>query len=228
MSDHGTRAITLTNVTLSSTSRANYATFATSHRSDFERWLAELVNIPTVSVDPARAADVRRCAETALALFERIGARPKVIETGGHPLVHARLTENPSWPTVTVYNHLDVQPADGDDWRTDPFQLTIQGDRCIGRGTTDDKGPALPALLGALAARQAGVPVNIAFLWELEEEIGSHHFEDAITEHRDQLATDAVVVSDTIWVTSGKPSSPAGLRAMQPSPLTPRTATPHP
>jgi len=225
MSDRGTRTITLTNVTLSSTSRVDYETFARSHRSDFERWLAELVNIPTVSVDPARAADVRRCAETAFALFERIGARPKVIETGGHPLVHARLTENPSWPTVTVYNHLDVQPADGDDWRTDPFQLTIQGDRYIGRGTTDDKGPALTALLGALAAREAGVPINVAFLWELEEEIGSHHFEVAITQQRDQLATDAVVVSDTIWVTRGKPSSPAGLRGMQPFRLTLRTAT---
>src|SRR5258708_3126762 len=225
MSDHGTRAITLTNVTLSSTSRANYATFATSHRSDFERWLAELVNIPTVSVDPARAADVRRCAETALALFERIGARPKVLETGGHPLVHARLTENPSWPTVTVYNHLDVQPADGDDWRTDPFQLTTQGDRYIGRGATDDKGPALTALLGALAAREASLPINIQFLWELEEEVGSHHFEDAIVQNKSRLKTDSIVVSDTVWVTRGKPSSPAGLRGMQPFRLTLRTAT---
>src|SRR5260370_13947425 len=209
MSDHGTRAITLTNVTLSSTSRANYATFATRHRSDFERWLTEFVNIPTVSVDPARAADVRRCARTAFVLLEQVGARPTLIESAGHPLVHARLTENPNWSTVTVYNHLDVQPADGDDWRTDPFQLTIQGDRYIGRGTTDDKGPALTALLGALAARESGAPINIAFLWELEEEIGSHHFEAAISQRRTQLATDPIVVSDTIWATRRNPSSPA-------------------
>jgi acetylornithine deacetylase/succinyl-diaminopimelate desuccinylase-like protein len=212
-------------VTLSSTVRADNEKFATSHRADFERWLAELVNIPTVSVDPARAADVRRCAETARALLQEVGARAELIETGGHPLVHARLTETPGWPMVTVYNHLDVQPADGDDWRTDPFQLTVQGDRYIGRGATDDKGPALTALLGALAARAAGAPINIAFVWELEEEIGSHHFEAAISRHRDQLATDAVVVSDTIWVTRGKPSSPAGLRGMQPFRLTLRTAT---
>ena len=212
-------------MTISSTSRADYQKFATSHRSDFERWLAELVNIPTVSVDPAHAADVRRCAETAHTLLQGVGARTKLIETAGHPMVFARLTDTPGWPTVTVYNHLDVQPADGDDWRTDPFQLTTQGDRYIGRGATDDKGPALTALLGALAAREAGVPVNIAFLWELEEEIGSHHFEAAISQHRDQLATDAVVVSDTIWVTRGKPSSPAGLRGMQPFRLTLRTAT---
>ena len=212
-------------MTISSTSRADYQAFATSHRPEFERWLAELVNIPTVSVDPARAGDVRLCAETARALLQQLGGQAELIETAGHPLVHARLTDNPGWPTITVYNHLDVQPADGDDWRTDPFQLTIQGDRYIGRGTTDDKGPALTALLGAIAAREARVPVNIAFLWELEEEIGSHHFEEAISQHRNQLATDAIVVSDTIWVTRGKPSSPAGLRGMQPFRLTLRTAT---
>src|SRR5439155_26002036 len=90
---------------------------------------------------------------------------------------------------------------------------------------TDDKGPALTALLGALAAREERVPLNIAFLWELEEEIGSEHFASAISDHQQQLHTDAIVVSDTIWVTRGKPSSPAGLRGMQPFRLTLRTAT---
>src|SRR5437660_413458 len=146
----------------------------------------------------------RQWAVIGLVLLIAGGA--ELIETGGHPLVQARVGSDPGRPTVTIYNHLDVQPADGDAWRTDPFAMTIDGDRYIGRGATDDKGPALVALLGALAAREAGVPVNIAFLWELEEEIGSRHFEDAITEHREQLATDAVVVSDTIWVTRGKPS----------------------
>jgi acetylornithine deacetylase/succinyl-diaminopimelate desuccinylase-like protein len=208
-----------------STSREDLTQFASSHRADFELWLAELVNIPSVSVDPAHTTDVRRCAETALARLEHIGARAELIETGGHPMVHARLTDEPNWPTVTVYNHLDVQPADGDDWRTDPFRLTRHDDRYIGRGATDDKGPALTALLGALAAREANVPINIAFLWELEEEVGSDHFESAIAKHADQLKTDSIVVSDTVWVTRGKPSSPAGLRGMQPFRLTLTTAT---
>src|SRR2546430_2162627 len=158
-------------------SRTDLATFAVRHRADFERWLTALVNIPSASVDPAHAGDVRRCAEAALSLLE--AQRPhaaSLIETGGHPLVHARLTNNPDWPTVTVYNHMDVQPADGDDWQTNPFDLTKQGDRYIGRGATDDKGPAITALLGAIAAREANIPVNIAFMWELEEEIGSEHF----------------------------------------------------
>jgi acetylornithine deacetylase/succinyl-diaminopimelate desuccinylase-like protein len=212
-------------VTLSTTSRAELADFAAQHRADFERWLARLVNIPSVSVDPANAGDVRRCAEAALECLTEGGATGQLIETGGHPLVHARLSDEPGWPTVTVYNHMDVQPADGDDWRTPPFQLTHQGDRYYGRGATDDKGPALAALLGALAARAAGVPVNVAFLWELEEEVGSHHFEDAIQDNRDRLRTNSIVVSDTIWITRGKPSSPAGLRGMQPFRLTLRTAT---
>jgi acetylornithine deacetylase/succinyl-diaminopimelate desuccinylase-like protein len=208
--------------------RADLAAFATNHRADFEHWLAELVTIPSVSVDPARVADVRRCAEVAQRRLQDVGAHAELIETGGHPLVHARLTDRPGWPTVTVYNHLDVQPADGDDWRTDPFQCTIQGahaERYFGRGATDDKGPAVTALLGALAAREAGLQVNIAFLWELEEEIGSQHFEAAISQHRERLKTDAIVVSDTVWVTRGRPSSPAGLRGMQPLRLTLRTAT---
>lgn len=213
-------------MTLSLTSRAELADFAARHRAEFETWLADLVNVPSVSVDPAHAADVRRCAEMGLECLRQVGARGELIETGGHPLVHARLGDEASCPTITVYNHLDVQPADGDDWRTDPFQLTTDGDRYIGRGATDDKGPALTALFGALAAREADVPINVAFVWELEEEVGSHHFEDAILRNQDKLRqTDAIVVSDTIWVTRGKPSSPAGLRGMQPFRLTLRTAT---
>src|SRR5215468_8788799 len=207
-------------MTANTLSRADLAAFAAARRPDFERWLTELVDIPSVSVDPSNAADVRRCAEAAVGILESVGAGAELIETGGHPLVHARLSAQPGGPTVTVYNHLDVQPADGDAWLTNPFDMRKQDDRYIGRGATDDKGPALTALLGALAARDAGIPVNIAFLWELEEEVGSGHFASTITQHRDQLATDCIVVSDTVWVTRGKPSSPAGLRGMQPFRLT--------
>jgi len=212
-------------VTQTSLSREALGRFATAHRSDFENWLRELVNVPTVSVDPAHAADVRRGAELAYQRLRSVGADARLIETAGHPIVYGRLHGQPDWPTVTVYNHLDVQPANEDDWRTDPFQLDIQDDRFIGRGTTDDKGPALTALLGALAARDAGARINVAFLWELEEEVGSAHFADALSANRDALVTDSVVVSDTIWVTRGRPSSPAGLRGMQPFRLTLETAT---
>ncbi len=197
-------------------SRQALDAFAQAHQADFEAWLRELVEIPTVSADPGRRGDVRRGAEAACARLRAVGAEAEVLETGGHPLVVGRLAAGRACPTVTLYNHLDVQPADGDAWTSDPFRLAVRGDRYYGRGTTDDKGPALAALLGALAAREADVPLNIAFLWELEEEIGSPHFRAALEQHRGRLATDSVVVSDTVWITRGKPSSPAGLRGLQP------------
>lgn len=211
-------------MTLNLASRADLDAFATAHRSDFERYLKTLVEIPSVSVDPSRAADVRRCAEAACDLLRSVGGTAELIETGGHPLVVGRLVEAPGSPSVTLYNHLDVQPADGDAWRTDPFALTIDGNRYIGRGATDDKGPAITALLGALAARDADIPLTINVLWELEEEVGGAHFASALSAHRDRLRTDSVVVSDTVWVTRGKPSTPAGLRGMQAIRLTLRTA----
>lgn len=209
-----------------SLSRSDLGNFALRHRADFERWLADLVNIPSVSVDPAHANDVQHCAELAVELLHSVGASAvEIIQTAGFPLIYARLTDNPEWPTVTVYNHLDVQPADGDNWQTEPFHLTQRGDRYMGRGATDDKGPAITALLGALAAREACLPVNVAFLWELEEEIGSEHFASALEAHANRLHTEAVVISDTIWVTRGKPSSPTGLRGLQPFRISLQTAT---
>jgi acetylornithine deacetylase/succinyl-diaminopimelate desuccinylase-like protein len=140
-----------------------------------------------------------------------------VIQTGGNPIVHGKWGDDPARPTVTVYNHLDVQPAskETEPWDTEPFTFTVKGDRYFGRGTTDDKGPALSALLGAKMAVDAGVPVNIRMLWEFEEEIGSPSFEKGIRAAASEIATDSVIVSDTIWVARGKPACPAGLRGLQ-------------
>src|SRR5690242_14811050 len=114
--------------------RATLAQRAEARRSDYEYWLRQLVEIPSVSVDPSYAADVRRCAEAACDLLRGLGGEADVLETDGHPLVHGRLSSHPEWPSVTVYNHLDVQPADGDAWRTDPFNLIVEGERYFGRG----------------------------------------------------------------------------------------------
>ena len=119
-------------------------------------------------------------------------------------------------PTVTVYNHIDVQPAskETEPWDTEPFVFTKKGDTYYGRGTTDDKGPALSALFGARAAIEADVPVNIRLLWEFEEEIGSPNFEKIISKAAPNLRTDSVVVSDTVWVSRNRPASSAGLRGL--------------
>jgi acetylornithine deacetylase/succinyl-diaminopimelate desuccinylase-like protein len=196
-------------------SREELQQYAASRRGEYEKVLGSLVEIPTVSVEPDRRSDVHRGAEYAVSLLESFGARAQLHETKGHPVVYGQFDRGDHLPTVTVYNHLDVQPAEGPDWRTPPFQFVQDGDRYLGRGTTDDKGPAITALFGARCAWEKGVPVNIRFLWELEEEIGSPHFESTIKEHAKEFATDSVVVSDTVWVSRSRPAQPAGLRGLQ-------------
>jgi acetylornithine deacetylase/succinyl-diaminopimelate desuccinylase-like protein len=196
-------------------SSTNLAGYANESRDSYEQHLRELVEIPSVSVDPAHKDDVRRAASRAAELVRWAGGEATILETGGHPMVHGRLGSDPGLPTVTVYNHIDVQPADEPQWRSDPFRLTIEGERYVARGTTDDKGPALAALYGARYAADHGVPVNVDFLWELEEEIGSPHFAGAITREKARLATESVVVSDTVWVSRSRPACPAGLRGLQ-------------
>jgi acetylornithine deacetylase/succinyl-diaminopimelate desuccinylase-like protein len=189
-------------------------------RGEFEDRLAALVEVPTVSMDPGRHGEMDRCAFVASDYLRAIGAHVEVIDTGGFPMVLGRVQRDPSFPTVTIYNHLDVQPADATEWRTPPFTLTRDGDRWIARGSTDDKGPALTALYGARLALEEDARVNIQFLWELEEEIGSPNFEaglaSAIAGDADRAAftTDSVVVSDTIWTAAGQPAIPYGLRGL--------------
>ncbi|HJW94536.1 MAG TPA: M20/M25/M40 family metallo-hydrolase [Thermoanaerobaculia bacterium] len=191
--------------------------FARSERERYESTLQQFVEIPSVSAEPERAADIRRMADTAAQLLRDLGGEADILETDGNPLVHGRFDVDPNAPTVTVYNHLDVQPAsrETEPWNSEPFSFTRQGDRYFGRGTTDDKGPALSALWGIRAAREAGVRANLRVLWELEEEIGSPNFEGGIKKHTDSLATDHVIVSDTIWVSRQRPACPAGLRGLQ-------------
>jgi acetylornithine deacetylase/succinyl-diaminopimelate desuccinylase-like protein len=199
--------------------------WASGQRAAFEATLRDLVETQSVSADPDRKDDIRRAADLAASRIREFGGEAEVLETAGYPLVHGCFAVDKSAPTVTVYNHLDVQPAsrETEPWNTDPFVFTKQGDRYFGRGTTDDKGPALTALWGIRAAREAGVRANINVLWELEEEIGSPNFESGIKEHAKKLGTDHVVVSDTIWVSRQRPACPAGLRGLQGFELTLKT-----
>jgi len=197
-------------------SRDNLLQYADTERRAFESALREFVEIPTVSVEPARKGDVARGAEYAAGLIRRFGGQATVVATAGHPIVHGLYRRDPSWPTVTLYNHLDVQPAEtADGWETEPFTFTMKGDRYYGRGSTDDKGPALSALWGARFALEHGARINLQLLWEMEEEIGSPHFETTIRAERERYATDSVIVSDTVWVSRARPACPAGLRGLQ-------------
>jgi len=189
-------------------------------RKDFEGRLAELVDIPSVSVEPERKADVLRCADMAAGFLRDVGGTVQIAPTKGYPMVVGKLGADPSLPTVSIYNHLDVQPADPSEWKTSPFKFSRKGERYFGRGTTDDKGPALAALLGARLAIQDGAPINIQFLWENEEEIGSPNFEQGLSvlargkKGMKGFATDSVAVSDTIWISKDRPALPVGLRGL--------------
>ncbi|MBI4161172.1 MAG: M20/M25/M40 family metallo-hydrolase, partial [Acidobacteria bacterium] len=153
-------------------------------------------------------------------LLREFGAEAEAIPTAGNPVVVGRLGTDPRRPTVAVYNHLDVQPAERSEWGRDPFVFAREGDRYLGRGATDDKGPALTALFAARFAAENGVPLNFHFFWELEEEIGSPNFASFLRGHRRGLRVDSVLVSDTIWIARGKPAVPYGLRGLQPATLT--------
>lgn len=209
-------------------SRESLFAYANEHRKEFEDLLRRFVEIPTVSVDPKHLPDIKRGLDLTIETIERFGGKASVYRADkGNALVHGVFGNENSRPTVTVYNHIDVQPAskETEPWDTEPFVFTKKGDTYYGRGTTDDKGPALSALFGARAAIDAGVPVNIRFLWEFEEEIGSPNFEKIISKHVDDLRTDSVVVSDTVWVSRNRPASSAGLRGLLGFILTLETGT---
>jgi acetylornithine deacetylase/succinyl-diaminopimelate desuccinylase-like protein len=208
--------------------RENLVSFANDHREEYESLLRRFVETPTVSVDPNHLDDIKKGVELTVETLEQFGGKAEVYRADkGNPVVHGVFGSDSGRPTVTVYNHIDVQPAskETEPWDTEPFVFTKKGDTYFGRGTTDDKGPALTALFGARAAIEAGVPVNIRFLWEFEEEIGSPNFETIITKAAKNLRTDSVVVSDTVWVSRNRPASSAGLRGLLGFIFTLETAT---
>lgn len=184
-------------------------------RPKFEQVLGQMVEIPSISMDPQKRPEMERMADYAVGALQEIGAVAEKVATPGNPVVLGRIVRDPSYPTISIYNHLDVQPADGDEWQKPPFVFSVDGDRYNGRGATDDKGPALAALMAARFAVENDVPVNIQFIWELEEEIGSPSFEHFVKENRLRMPADCVVVSDSIWIARGKPAIAYGLRGVQ-------------
>lgn len=199
--------------------------YVESARPEFEAKLREWVEIPTISAEPDHKPDIMRGADAAVQYLRSLGADAEAIPTPGNPVVVAKFITGKDRPTVTIYNHLDVQPANEPQWKREPFIFHKDGDKYIGRGSTDDKGPALTALFGARFALEQRTPVNIHLIWELEEEIGSPNFEHFMKKNVKDLTTDSVVVSDTIWIARGKPAVAYGLRGLAPIRLILETGT---
>lgn len=191
--------------------------------ADLKEWLA----IPSISGDPKYAGDVRRSAEWLAAYLTAQGfPTVEVWETPGLPAVFAEWpAEDPGAPAVVIYGHHDVQPVEPlAEWDTDPFTPVEKDDRLIARGASDDKGQVFFHTLGiraglAASGRQAP-PVTIRLLVEGEEESGSVHFPDLLRTHRDRLACDAIVISDTTMWGADVPSMCTGMRGLTEAELT--------
>ena len=188
--------------------------FISNSQGSFETILAEMVETPSISSDPSRSRDIRAMANLAVEVLKTFGAKAQIVETSGYPAVSGGWFRGHQYPTVTIYNHLDVQPANEPEWRQSPFVFRKESNRYCGRGTTDDKGPALTALFAARFVAEQNIPLNIRFLWELEEEIGSPNFPEVIDQAQRVPRPDSVLVSDTIWIAKNRPAIPCGLRGL--------------
>jgi acetylornithine deacetylase/succinyl-diaminopimelate desuccinylase-like protein len=191
-------------------------TYARTHAGRFVEELKRFVRFPSVSADPARAADVHRCASWLAAHLRAVGLPfVRVVPTARHPVVYAEWCAAPDRPTVLVYGHYDVQPAgNAAGWHTPPFEPTVRGGHLFGRGASDDKGQLfchVKAIESYL--RTAGrLPVNVKCLFEGEEEIGSPNLTGFIRRHRRRLAADAAAVSDTAIPAPDRPALTYALR----------------
>jgi acetylornithine deacetylase/succinyl-diaminopimelate desuccinylase-like protein len=194
-------------------------TFLESHRDQFEQDLCELLRIPSVSADSRHKADVKRAAEWVANQFRRLKLPAEVIETAGHPLVYAETPPQPGAPVVLVYGHFDVQPPDPlNEWISPPFEPTRRDGNLYARGATDDKGQMLTHIKSAQAwIETAGhLPLQLKFLIEGEEEVGSKCLYQFLAEPKNQqrLKCDVVVISDTSQYGPGQPAITYGLRGI--------------
>ena len=178
--------------------------------------LMAFARIPTVGVITEHRDDMRAGAEWLAARMRGLGLEhAEVSETGGHPLVYADWLHAEGAPTVIVYGHYDVQPADPlDEWTRPPFEPRIEDGRIFGRGVADDKGQVHLHLWAVRAWLETSgrLPVNVRYVIEGEEESGSANFEAWLVANRARLAGDLVVVSDTGFLEGNQPALTVGLR----------------
>ncbi len=180
--------------------------------------LKDYLRIPSISTDPQYTPDVRRASEFLLAKLRGAGLAAERIDTEGHPLVYAEWLGAPGKPTVLFYGHYDVQPVDPIElWRHPPFEPTVEGDKLVARGATDDKGQSFAHVKGvaAVLAARGRLPVNVKFIVEGEEEAGGRAIDRFVREDAGRkLACDCVLISDSSLFAPGQPSLIYGLKGL--------------
>ena len=192
--------------------------YSKTHLHRFIDELIDFLRIPSISTIPSSANDVERAANWLVHHLDAIGIQDaKAFPTEGHPIVMAQHVVDPSYPTILVYGHYDVQPVDPLDlWDSPPFSPVIKDGVLYARGACDDKGQLFIHLKALEAWMQTcgAPPVNIKFILEGEEESGSTSLPEFIKTHRDELMADVVVISDSSLFAPGIPSITYGLRGM--------------
>ncbi len=179
--------------------------------------LFEFLRIPSVSADSAFQPQMKLCAEFVQKAMIAAGLQAEIIPTKGHPIVYGERIEDPSLPTILVYGHYDVQPPDPLDlWTTPPFEPQIRDGKIFARGATDDKGQVFTHLksIEAWVASTGKLPVNVKFLIEGEEEVGSDNLDKFLEENKERLKADVAVISDTSQYGDGIPAITYGLRGI--------------
>src|SRR5690554_3294096 len=197
--------------------------FITNNKEKFLNELFELLRIPSVSADVAFKGDVKDAAEMVAKHLTEAGAdKVKIYETAGHPIVYGEKIIDPKLPTILVYGHYDVQPADPIElWDTPPFEPTIKKTEIhpdgaiFARGACDDKGQVFMHVKAFEAMMKANeLPCNAKFMIEGEEEVGSPNLAIFIEEQKELLAADIILVSDTGMIANDTPSITTGLRGL--------------
>ena len=196
----------------------NVIDFINVNRERYLEELKALLAIPSISALPAHAGDVKRCADWCADEMRRIGLQSvRLIETPGYPVVYGDWLGAPGAPTILFYGHYDVQPVDPLElWESPPFEATIRDGEIYARGSADDKGQVFMHFKAVEAhlTQNGRLPVNMKFILEGEEEVGSVNLDAFVRDHKGELGADVVVISDSPMFARGIPSICYGLRGL--------------
>jgi acetylornithine deacetylase/succinyl-diaminopimelate desuccinylase-like protein len=191
--------------------------YQAAHKDRFLDELLALLRIPSVSADSRFSQDVKKCADAVKQRLQEAGAENvEVCPTAGHPIVYGEKIIDPKLPTVLVYGHYDVQPADPLElWHSGPFEPVIKDGRIYARGSADDKGQFYMHVKAfEIMAKTNSLPCNIKFMIEGEEEVGSANLGIFLKENKERLKADVVLISDTAMISLENPSLDTGLRGL--------------